>query len=385
MTALEKFIDLAIVCAEDQVLSKFILSKQLHKEDDLLKISGKPVLLKNKYALSLTFHYQTKDEVKNFDITQFQALLMGMLGDSFLEGYLFDDRFEYQLRINGKGNSSMTKVAIKNNTSPTIATHNRQKEYLVPSDRPYLKALGLASDKGLIYDKSQAKFRQINKYVEIFNNLLEGVINKKDTFRIIDMGSGKGYLTFALYDYLIEQGYNVEIKGVELRNDLVTVCNVIAKELNYKGLSFESKDINEIENENIDVVIALHACDIATDIAIAKGIRANATIIVCAPCCHKQIRLEMKDSATQSPVLKHGILLERQAEIVTDALRALFLEAAQYKSQVFEFISQEHTSKNLMITAVKRKSPQDIIEINRQIAEIKAQYHVDKHALESMI
>ena len=301
------------------------------------------------------------------------ALLMGMLGDSFLEGYLFDDRFEYQLRINGKGNSSMTKVAIKNNTSPTIATHNRQKEYLVPSDRPYLKALGLASDKGLIYDKSQAKFRQINKYVEIFNNLLEGVINKEDTFRIIDMGSGKGYLTFALYDYLIEQGYNVEIKGVELRNDLVTVCNVIAKELNYKGLSFESKDINEIENENIDVVIALHACDIATDIAIAKGIRANATIIVCAPCCHKQIRLEMKHSATQSPVLKHGILLERQAEIVTDALRALFLEAAQYKSQVFEFISQEHTSKNLMITAVKRKSPQDIIEINRQIAEIKAQ------------
>jgi len=300
-----------------------------------------------------------------------------------MEGYLHTTTHEHTWRRSKKGKISFLSRA-SSNAKSNSTSHNKQKKYLVPADRAYLKALNIASESGHVYDKSQAKYRQINKYIEILHKLINPI--SKKPINILDMGSGKGYLTFALYDHVVNtMKKSVKILGVELRENLVQKTQEIAKELDLVNLSFESKDIADVEAKDIDVIIALHACDTATDLAISKGIHSNADLIVCAPCCHKQIRKQMKTTAAQSPITKYGILLERQAELITDALRALYLEKAGYKTNVFEFISSEHTAKNVMITAVKRKTPIDNSNIDQEIEALKSRYQIEWHALERML
>jgi hypothetical protein len=201
------------------------------------------------------------------------------------------------------------------------------------------------------------------------------------------MGSGKGYLTFALYDYLRNKfDTKVCITGVEYRQELVDVCNVISGKAAFDNLVFVQGTIEEAPVEDTDILIALHACDTATDEAIFRGISSGASLIVCAPCCHKQIRNEIKLQNPLSQLLKHGILLERQAEIVTDSLRALIMEAYGYKTKVFEFISSEHTSKNVMIIGRKiTHSPEKRISVLEHIAQIKAVYGIRRHYLEDLL
>ena len=172
------------------------------------------------------------------------------------------------------------------------------------------------------------------------------------------------------------------IKGIELRTELVSQSNEVAKKYQFDQLQFIAQDIHDFPNSEIDMLIALHACDIATDIAIAKGIKADAEIIITAPCCHKQIRQQMQGSPTLSPILKHGILEERQAELITDGIRALLLEAYGYKTKVFEFISNEHTSKNLMITALKAEASPNALE---KVNQIKQEFGIEYHYLEKLL
>lgn len=204
----------------------------------------------------------------------------------------------------------------------------------------------------------------------------------------MDMGSGKGYLTFSLYDFLIrEYGLNATICGVELREQLVSFCNELAVKNQFTNLHFEAKDINDFEGK-IDMLIALHACDTATDIAIAKGIKARADIIIVAPCCHKQIRRQMDANASSifQPMLKHGIFCERTAEMLTDTIRALLLELHGYKTKVFEFISTEHTAKNVMIVAtLQSKNNLQIEKILMQIDCLKQQFGINSHFLEQLL
>jgi SAM-dependent methyltransferase len=203
------------------------------------------------------------------------------------------------------------------------------------------------------------KIRQIQKFVEILSHLIE---LPKPTLRLVDMGCGKGYLTFAAYDWLWQHGWpSAEVTGIERRTDLVEQSNRIADEFGLAGLRFEAADIERyLPAEGIDVLIALHACDTATDDAIAKGVSAGAKVIVVAPCCHKELSPQLKAPPVLAGPLRHRILYEREAEFVTDALRAALLEWQGYETNVFEFISTEHTAKNLMITAVKSGRPAKI-------------------------
>ncbi len=174
----------------------------------------------------------------------------------------------------------------------------------------------------------------------------------------MDFGAGKGYLTFALHDHLRHTlGLAADVTGVELRDDMVRLCSDAAQRLGLAGLAFEQGDVQSRAPEAIDVMIALHACDTATDHAIHAGIRAGAAVIVCSPCCHKEIRPQMKAPALLRPMLQHGIHLGQEAEMVTDSLRALLLESQGYATQVFEFVALEHTSKNKMILATLRAMP----------------------------
>ena len=177
----------------------------------------------------------------------------------------------------------------------------------------------------------------------------------------------------------------VSITGIELRKELVDFCNQTAHACGFENLKFENKAIQEYKTKKIDVLIALHACDTATDDAIFKGIKANAELIITAPCCHKQIRQQVKGKEQQSPILKYGIFKERQFEMVTDTLRALVLEKNQYSTNIFEFISNEHTRKNVMLAATKSSKKADVDSLNSKIETIKKDYGVEEHYLESLV
>jgi len=230
------------------------------------------------------------------------------------------------------------------------------------------------------------KWKQINKFIEIFSGAFEQ-ITTQDKVRIVDFGSGKGYLTFALYDYLKEQKQKLPlITGVELRPNLVSFCQEIAQKSGFEHLDFFEGDVRTYHPEHLDVMIALHACDVATDFAIHTGIRLNASMIMCAPCCHKELRPQLESPEVLQPMLQFGIHAGQQAEMLTDTIRALLLKAYGYDTKVFEFISLEHTSKNKMILATKRKNfkqpDQSVLE---QIRALKEMYSIRKHSLELLL
>jgi hypothetical protein len=205
---------------------------------------------------------------------------------------------------------------------------------------------------------------------------------------VADFGSGKGYLTFAMHDWLRAQGKQAAVTGVELRDDMVKLCGAAAAKHQMAGLRFDQGDVRSYTPLRLDVMIALHACDIATDYAIHFGLRAGAKVIMCSPCCHKQVRPQMQTPSLLRPLLQHGIHLGQEAEMVTDGLRALLLEAEGYDTQVFEFVALEHTSKNKMILAVKREQPLSAerhAELQQQIAEIKRFYGIREQELQSLL
>jgi SAM-dependent methyltransferase len=198
------------------------------------------------------------------------------------------------------------------------------------------------------------------------------------------MGCGKGYLTFAAYEWLSRHAQgSAQVRGIEARTDLVELCNRVANESSFAGLKFETGNIANVPVESTDVLIALHACDTATDDAIAKGIKAGAKLILVSPCCHKELRPQLVPPPVLAGALRHGILLERHAEFVTDALRAALLEWAGYDTKVFEFISTEHTAKNLMIAATKRSAGggRSEADLATKVRELAAFYHVRSQRL----
>jgi protein-L-isoaspartate O-methyltransferase len=364
---------------------KLTLGKASKKDSELRNIYVRLIEIKEGKMLSFTFRNKTNDFVKNYSFEDALKEIQKYLGNDFLSAHLFSTNSDVELLFNKK-----RKATIRS-TKPTFSelseiNHDKKKKRILKIEKNiYLQQLGITNREWKIIPDKNDKFKQINKYVEVFENLIKQVSLQKK-IRIVDMGSGKGYLTFALYDYLKNiLKINAEITGVELRKELVEKCNSIAKKCKFDNLDFREGDIKGFASEKIDILIALHACDTATDEAIFKGIEANASIIVVAPCCHKQIRKEMKKDVSDDPIIKYGILLERQSEMITDTIRALILESYGYKTNVFEFISTEHTPKNIMITASKSDKKIDKKEIFEKIKKLKSQYRIKYHQLEKYL
>jgi SAM-dependent methyltransferase len=332
--------------------------------------------------LSFTLRYARRDETKNYLPAEAAKTVSDWLGKDFLQGDLYTTEKDYFIQYNKKREPNLRTAAPSHASTPN-AGHDKAKKRLITADTAnYLHLLGVANADGTIKKEGQKKFKQINKYIEIIDSLLaQQTLPPKA--HIVDMGSGKGYLTFALYDYLTGKlGLDIEMTGIELRPALVDLCNDIASKCGFENLRFAAQDIRDYQPGHIDMLIALHACDTATDEAIAKGILSDSAIIVVAPCCHKQIRKEMHSHGDMQAILKHGILEERQAELITDGLRALLMEANGYATKVFEFISTEHTSKNLMITGLRTK-PQP--EALAKVEAIKQAYGIKRHFLEQLL
>ncbi len=363
-------------------LIRITLSKSRDKTTDLKNIYVRPVKIKSELHLNFLYRYPNKDETKNYLLDEALSSFDKYLGADFLEANLFTSEKDYILLFNKKRKARLLSKPPSSTSIPDIH-HNKQKQRLIKAENnPYLKSLGITGSDDQVLKSGQKKFKQINKYIEIIESLLKQYALPK-TPKIVDMGSGKGYLTFALYDHLNQNhGMNAQITGIELRPQLVEFCNNLASEAAYQGLNFMAMDIMDYPSSEMDMLIALHACDIATDIAIAKGIKSNAEIIIVAPCCHKQVRKSMSPKDTFGKMLKHGILLERQAELLTDSIRSLLMEASGYRTKVFEFISTEHTPKNMMIVGMKGKKKPSAFET---VTELKNEFGIEYHYLERLL
>lgn len=331
---------------------KLTLSGYRGKIENLKNIYIKPIEIKNEKILNFVYRYKTKDITKNYNLSESIEILQEFIAKDFKIANLFTLDADYLLEIlqNDKLRFKTYEPSIK--ILPNFS-HDKLKNRKLKSNshKKYLTLLGISDENGKVYAKAQDKFKQINHYIEILSPIIKN-FDKKGNLKIVDMGSGKAYLTFALYDYLVnELSLSCNITGVEFREELVKLSNEIAKKSGFDNISFEQGSIEDFNLENIDIIIALHACDTASDDAIAKGIEANAKFIVLTPCCQHQIRQQMEKNESEnilSSILKHGIFLERQAEILTDGIRNLILQYFGYTTKTIEFIADAHTHKNII-------------------------------------
>lgn len=368
----------------DGSLTKLRLGGYHGAEVELKSAEARKVSIKAGERLSFVFRYKTRDITKNLTLNETALLLTAGLNEEWrsarLETTSFDLNFERQ------GDKLRLKRTEVSGREAAPDGHDRAKNRpLTETKKPWLHALGITGKDGAVRNDSQDKFRQINKMVEIFAPLIQGL--KAETPRIVDMGAGKGYLDFALYDFLDGQGQKAEVIGVEMRPQLVSDGNANARASGFERLRFEPGTILDYDASGADAVIALHACDTATDDAIFQGIKVGADLIAVAPCCHKQIRRQMeagKPDFNLDFLLRHGTFLEKQAEMVTDGLRALLLESSGYRTKVFEFVSDAHTPKNNLIVAQKGGGGSRQAALDR-IAAVKAMFGIEKHYLEGLL
>lgn len=355
---------------------KVTLGKRRGGDPTLKNVYARRVRVKEADALSLTFRHETRDVTHNYPLEEGVAEVVRLLGEQFLSAHLFTTAQDLRLEFNRRREPRLTRSR-PTFDAPPPPEHDRRKRRFVDPSAPYLRALGQQADK----------FRQVNRFVEIVSHLYAASrLKGRASVSVVDVGAGKGYLTFALYDYLANTlGLKTEVVGVEARGELVELANRVARECGYEGLRFEAGLIGDYELGRADVLIALHACDTATDEAIRKGVGAGAELIVTAPCCHKELRPQIAAPEVLGGMLRHGIMLERQAEMLTDTLRALLLEAAGYQARVFEFVSTEHTRKNTMIAGVRREPVRPRAEVLREIDALKKFYGVREQSLECLL
>jgi len=395
-TSRERFFELLRTAAHDGSLTKLTLGKYRGADASLKNLFVRPVTLKSGPHLSFTWRHETRDITKNHTPDSAVVEIDGLLGRDFLDAHLFTatQQAQYETQPDGKARLKLTASKTSPPTSnrghgpqleesaqmetravpalaPVATTHDRSKSHLIASDAPWLRALGVTNDRGQPREGMADKFRQIQKYAELLSHLLPeafgDLASRTAPLEIADMGSGKGYLTFAVATFL---GRTAHVHGIEARPALVELCNRAAREHGLaEHLEFEAGTIADAKLDRVDVLIALHACDTATDDALARGVERGAQLLVVSPCCQKELRRQLRAPEVLSDALRHGIFQERQAEFVTDALRAQLLEWAGYRTKVFEFISTDHTAKNLMIAAIKLPEADATPERREAIAE----------------
>ena len=367
---------------EKRSFQKMTLSKCAGADPSLLNLYIRPVEIKRQLKASLVWHYKTRDITQNIDLEDLVQTIEPLLGSEFLSIDLYTTEDTFTLLFNKKRVAKLLKKKPEQRQSPVLSHDREKKRIFAAKGARYLQTLGICAENGELLKEGQKKFRQIDKYIEIIDSVLRKHPLGQQP-HIVDMGSGKGYLTFALYDFMKNTlQLDVSFTGIELRQNLVDFCNKLAVDCGFDKLDFQAKDIFEYQCEKLDMLIALHACDIATDIAIAKGIQAGAEIIIVAPCCHKQIRKQMHPTTAMAEITRFGIMEERQSELLTDGIRALLMEASGYQVKVLEFVSVEHTPKNMMIIGVKHKANPNALP---KIAEIKATFGIEEHYLEKLL
>ena len=366
---------------------KATLGNKRLKSAELKNVFIKPVLIKNVVKICFVYRYPTKDVTKNLEVEESCALIEKMLLHEFYNADLFTAENDFHYLNKNDGDAKVVTRPASLQMQEHSNKHDRQKVRIIKTvNAIYLRELGVTTAEGLVKKDMQDKYKQLNRYIEIVEGIIKD-LHFTEQVKVVDMGSGKGYLTFALYDYLVNTlQLPATITGIELRKELVDKCNSIATMAGYGNLHFKAGTIQDAVLPGTDLLIALHACDTATDEAIFSGIKAGAKVIICAPCCHKQVRKKMHPGNEIRSITKHGILFERQAEIITDAIRALLLEAHGYTTRVFDFIATEHTPKNVLIVGIKtgnsNLASQEYID---KATALKSLFGIEAHYLETLL
>ena len=402
--------DFVALCAahlDNGGFETLLLSRHCGPDLDLQRVSVRPVVLRGVPCLSFVYRHTTRDETKNLPLAAGLDRVRELLGAAFRHAHLHARDEVVELMLSRRGVCTLRRrPAAQAPTAEEAASlsgdplradrpHDRDKQRYVDVRRPFLSALGVTTAQHTVVPAMSRKWKQINKFVEVFagalraSRLLETAAvgpSGRRPVRVVDFGSGKGYLTFAVHDHLQQQpGVEAQVTGVELRPDMVRLGNAVVAQLGLTGLRFEAGDVRHRAVQPIDVMIALHACDTATDHAIHLGLRGGAAVILCSPCCHKELRPQLLSPHPLRPILQHGVHLGQQAEMLTDGLRAMLLDACGYDTQVFEFVALEHSQKNKMILAVKRTPPRPSDAVWAQIDDIKSFYGVRDQCLEALL
>lgn len=316
----------------------------------------RPLEIKGKLLYQVSDHYSQRVLHENLPPQKLKDIILERM-EHFKQGVLFTTSADYHLLVNKSQKVTILKKAPSK--KPEKVVHNRPKKYLLEEDvpLPFLVHSGLMSRDGKVVAKMRDKFKQINRFLELVDDVLPH-LDRARRIHVVDFGCGKSYLTFALYHYLtMIQGMKISVVGLDLKSDVIQKCQELAAAFGYKDLKFTVGDIqSHIPQGKIDLVVSLHACNTATDAALEKAVRWDADVILAVPCCQHELFKQIKSEAL-SPILEFGILKERFAAIATDAARAKILQILGYHTQVLEFIDMEHTPKNVLIRAVKEKGP----------------------------
>lgn len=324
---------------------------------EILKVKIRPI--EKKGSLYFQFEAYTKTQVFHENVPALKAaerILSYM--HTFRQMQMTAGGKEYTVLVSKKGKITVTEKRNKDNLPKVDLSHNRSKKYILEEGKavPFLVDLGVMTKEGKVVNAKFDKFRQINRFLEFIEDILPQ-LDKDKELTILDFGCGKSYLTFAIYYYLHElKGYDIKIIGLDLKQEVIAHCSRLAVKYGYEKLSFLMGDIAEYTGvDRVDMVVTLHACDTATDHALAKAVGWNAKVILSVPCCQHELNRQIGNEDL-SPILDYGLLKERMAALVTDGLRAKYLEREGYESQILEFIDMEHTPKNILIRAVKKAS-----------------------------
>lgn len=364
-----------------ELLNKMIFGNLRKKSTLYKKVTIRPIRLQGNTLFQAEYYYEKKVIQKNLDWLKAKELAHQLIQEDFKQINIQTADEDIQILASKHENPKITRKQVTGRSLVNLE-HNLEKKYVIPDKVPcdFLIKLGVMSDDGTVFQKHYAKFRQINRYLEIVDDVMDYLPKTKEKpLKIIDFGCGKSYLTFGLYHYLkLIKGYNVEIIGLDLKEDVIHFCNQTARDLGYDQLTFLLGDIADYTSDHADMVVTLHACDTATDYALINAVKWKSKVILSVPCCQHELFSQIKNDIHQ-PMYKHGLLKDRFTELLTDGLRGLKLEASGYEVSMIEFTSLEHTSKNIMIRAVLNASPSSVssLQAEEEYQALKNYYQVN--------
>ena len=350
-------------------------------EEDARKVTIRPILLRNQRLYQFEYRYAQKVKHENLKSGETKGRILDLMAKAFRQGYFYTNEGDFHAAVNMQGKVTIRAKDTAKATPAAPLSHDRQKNYLLPEDAPidFLVRLGVMTAAAKWSPPKRDKFKQINRFLEMVDDIADS-LPQSGPLKIIDFGCGKAYLTFALYYYLtVIKQKEVQLVGLDLKQDVVEFCSKVALDLGYAGLTFAVGDIEGYEQpESIDMVVTLHACDTATDDALVKAVGWGAQVILSVPCCQHELFKQLESDILR-PLLKHGILKERLTALVTDSIRASLLESAGYTVQILEFIALEHTAKNLLIRAVKRPGQIGLKPPSAEYEAFRDFWHIHPH------
>ena len=330
------------------------------EKNGVTKVKVRPILKQDTLLIQCEEHKNNQAFHKNYETDQAIRVISEYM-ERFKQMQMETKEFKYTVLVSKKGKVTVQKKRQAGEVKKVDLSHNRSKQYILQEGTPvpFLQDLGVMTAEGKIVRTKFDKFRQINRFLEFVEDILPQ-LNKEKEISILDFGCGKSYLTFAMYYYLHElKGYDVRIIGLDLKTDVIKHCNELSEKYGYKKLRFLEGNIADYTGaDEVDMVVTLHACDTATDFSLDKAVGWNAKVILSVPCCQHELNGQIQNDLL-APIFKYGLIKERMAALITDAMRAEYLEGCGYDVQILEFIDMEHTPKNILIRAVKSGKKKD--------------------------